>query len=85
MRVRTVDDFSRALSMFAPYGLIGHTRDGGCLCDQCLRNNEELILSSIKDRNDDGWLVVAIGGGDTDPGIFCDHCGKDVSAYAEEP
>ena len=85
MQVKTVEDFNNALSMFAPYGLIGITKDGGCLCDQCLHNEKELILASIKDRTDDGWLVIAIEGGDTDPGTFCDHCAKDVSAYADTP
>ena len=85
MKIATAEDFNNALNFFAPYGLIGHTKDGSCLCDQCLRNERASIQESIGDGNNDGWLVVAIEGGDTDPGTFCDHCGKDVSAYAEEP
>ena len=61
------------------YAVIAYTSDGGCLCNDCIRDNLTSVIWSIKNEVNDGWRVSGLDVfySEEDNGdICCDHCGK---------
>jgi hypothetical protein len=59
------------------------TRDYGCLCKKCVK--DELALIEVASEDDDAqWEVIALEINWEDDSLHCDHCGERIeSAYAE--
>ena len=54
--------------------------DNFILCATCNKQFQEQYVPDIKT----GELTVSVeSSSDYDPGTHCDHCGRDISAYAE--
>ncbi len=61
------------------YELIWFTRDGGCLCYQCVKDNYRQVSNSVRHGLHDGWNVVAVDvTSNYDESSVCDHCGMAV-------
>lgn len=54
------------------------TKDGGCLCSACVKENLELM----QDENDEQWYPDSAYYSDPDDDIepiLCDHCNRPIS------
>ena len=60
------------------------TRDYGCLCKKCVKDELPLIKAAGDDA-DAQWEVIAVEINWEDNSLYCDHCGDRIeSAYAED-
>jgi hypothetical protein len=58
------------------------TSDGAALAFSTVKKNFNRIIRSIKDKDDDGWRVVAADINWEDEELYDDHTGKKIeSAY----
>ena len=65
MKIKTADDFDKALSCFAPYAKVFVCADGGSLCEECATKEKEIILEnialgSVRNGADIDWLVIGV-------------------------
>ncbi len=84
----TVDNFRADLN--EPYAWPGGypryfiTSDGAALSYAAAKSERELIESSIAERSNDGWRVVACDINWEDSELTCEHTGERIeSAYAD--
>lgn len=83
MKIENVESFENCLKSYAPYGIAGITKDNYYLCEDCMEKEQKLIKEAIRNKDSDQWEVVLIQSCDVDPEErFCEHCGKDISVYA---
>lgn len=90
MLIKTVADLKRALKD-GPYAWPGGypiyfiTDDGAALAFDTVKKNFKRIASSVKNKDRDGWRVVAADINWENGDLTDDHTGKRIeSAYAEE-
>ena len=61
------------------------TSDGGALSFETVRKEWQCVCWSVRNRENDGWRVVAVDINHEDPDLYDDHTGERIeSAYAEE-
>jgi hypothetical protein len=59
--------------------------DGEALSFESAKTNRRLILESIRDHDNDGWLPAGVDINWEDPALFCSDTGQRIeSAYAED-
>lgn len=86
----TVREFFASLrsgryTSFGSYPKFWLTHDGATLSYQACRDNAARIGRSIRDRDRDGWRVVACDVNWEDPDMRCADTGERIeSAYAED-
>lgn len=89
-RVKSTADFKATLrnGQYAwpgGYQMFLITSDGAALCFECAKKEARPILSSIRDRQNDGWRVVGCDINYEDADLYCDHCNKQIeSAYGDD-
>lgn len=91
MEIATVSDYRTAVRQGAYAWPGGYPRfwicdDGGCMCWRCAaRLERRAVLEAIRDRDRNGFQVVAVDINWEDPVLTCEHCGGRIeSAYAED-
>ena len=85
----TVEQFEESIktryTSVGCYPLFWITEDGGVLCWECCVAEQETIKDSIRERNSDGWRVIACDANWEDQYLYCDHCSTRIeSAYGDE-
>jgi hypothetical protein len=71
------------------YEFVYYCRDNGTLCPNCVEENLDLILQSIKEDYDDQWIVNGYQAVETDNAedfgkIICDNCYKVYTYWDDE-
>ena len=68
------------------YPLFLFCADGGVLCPDCARKEWKLVAYATRHPGTDKqWEVAAVDINWEDPGVYCDHCGKQIeSTYGED-
>lgn len=59
------------------------TKDGGVLCFNCVKENLNLIVSSIEIFDDAQWEVINYEINWEDDFLYCDHCNKKIDPEYE--
>lgn len=66
------------------YPLYFITADGGALCFDCAQKEYRNLAWSMRNKCNDGWLVVGCDVNYEDDRFYCDHCNTQIeSAYGE--
>lgn len=66
------------------YPVFAITKDGGCLCSACTKDNLRQIVRDTHEDGNTGWEVDGSMVNWEDTELYCDHCGKLIeSAYGE--
>ena len=83
MKIKTVDDFEKALSGFTPYAKVFLCADGGSLCEECATKEKEIILEnialgSVRNGADIDWLVIGVVVLEEHDGEICEHCSREI-------
>ena len=61
------------------------TKDGGCLCYKCAKENARLIIESTRNESASDWCYVASDVNWEDGNLYCDNCNDRIeSAYCED-
>jgi len=61
------------------------TDDGCALSFEAVKENFRAVLSSVRNKDRDGWRVISVEINWEDPSLYCEHTGQRIeSAYAED-
>lgn len=82
--IKNSDELSNVLNISHSHGPPYYvTKDGGVLCTACVKNNTDLIYSSINIFDDPQWEVIGYGINWEDDNLYCDHCNEKIEPEYE--